>query len=70
MVTLESARNRTETRGAHAREDYAARDDDNWLKHTVVRLDERGNMPIEYRPVHLNPLSNDVQSFPPKKRVY
>jgi succinate dehydrogenase / fumarate reductase, flavoprotein subunit len=70
MVSIVSAANRTESRGAHAREDHAARDDKNWLKHTIVRMGEDGKPRIDYRPVHLNPLTNDVQSFPPKKRVY
>ncbi len=47
------------------------RDDKNWLKHTVVWVDERtGKTRIDYRPVNLQPMSNDVQSFPPKARVY
>jgi succinate dehydrogenase / fumarate reductase flavoprotein subunit len=70
MVSISSAENRTESRGAHAREDFPKRDDKNWLKHTVVWCDEKGGVKIDYRPVHLNTLTNDVQSFPPKERVY
>jgi succinate dehydrogenase / fumarate reductase flavoprotein subunit len=69
VVTMHSARNRTETRGAHAREDFPERDDKDWLKHTVCWLDG-GDVRLGYRPVHLNTLSNEVQSFPPKARVY
>ena len=67
---MASAANRTESRGAHAREDHPERDDRNWLKHTAAWMGEEGRVRFEYRPVHLQPLSNDVQSFPPKKRVY
>jgi succinate dehydrogenase / fumarate reductase flavoprotein subunit len=70
VVTLHSALNRQESRGAHAREDFPKRDDVNWMKHTVASLDERGRVKIDYRPVHLNTLTNEVQSFPPKARVY
>jgi succinate dehydrogenase / fumarate reductase flavoprotein subunit len=70
VVTLHSAENRTESRGAHAREDYPERDDRNWLKHTLAWLDGERAVTLSSRPVHLFTLSNEVQVFPPKARVY
>jgi succinate dehydrogenase / fumarate reductase flavoprotein subunit len=70
VVTMDSAVNRTESRGAHAREDFPDRDDANWMKHTLAWLDESGKVTIDYRPVHNYTMSNDVQYIPPKARVY
>src|SRR5438128_8581258 len=70
VVTMDSAVNRTESRGAHAREDFPDRDDKNWMKHTLAWIDERGDTTIDYRPVHDYTMTNDVQYIPPKARVY
>ncbi len=70
VVSLHSALNRTESRGGHAREDFPDRDDEDWLKHTLVWLDEDGSCRFDYRPVHLHTLTDEVESIPPKARVY
>ncbi len=70
MVSIVGAENRKESRGGHAREDFAERDDENWMKHTLTWLDDNYKVSFDYRPVHMYTLSDEVDVFPPKKRVY
>jgi len=70
--TMHSARNRTESRGAHAREDFPERDDKNWMKHTLTFHDQqKDKIDLSYRAVHTQTLdASEFQTIPPKKRVY
>jgi succinate dehydrogenase / fumarate reductase flavoprotein subunit len=70
MVSIKCALNRPESRGAHAREDYPERDDENWMKHTLAWMGTDGEVSIDYRPVHTYTLTDEVDYIPPKKRVY
>ena len=70
VVAVAGAAAREESRGAHAREDFTKRDDENWLRHTVAWLDEDGRATLDYRPVRLRTLTDDVEPIPPQARVY
>ena len=69
--TMYSAANRTESRGAHAREDFPGRDDKDWMKHTISYEDQAHAVTLGYRPVHTHTLDpTEVDTLPPKARVY
>jgi succinate dehydrogenase / fumarate reductase flavoprotein subunit len=70
LITIVGAENRKESRGAHARDDIKDRDDQNWQKHTLAWRESDRKVRIDFRPVHMNTLDAEVETIPPKKRVY
>ena len=71
VVTMDSALNRTESRGAHAREDFPDRNDKDWMRHTLAWADDdKREVKIDFRPVHSYTMSNDIAYIEPKARVY
>ena len=70
VVTMNSAANRDESRGAHARDDIEDRDDENWMKHTLMWADQNNKTKVDYRPVHSYTMTDDVEYIKPKPRVY
>jgi len=70
QTIIYGANNRPESRGAHARDDFEDRDDENWMKHTLAWTDEKANVSIDYRPVHMYTLTDECEVIPPKTRVY
>jgi len=70
VVAMHSAAKREESRGAHAREDFPDRDDKKWMKHTIVYVDNKGKTKFDSRPVAMKTLTDEIEPFPPKKRVY